>query len=129
VRKQYHFWPSDGGFDAWDVDRLVALTEGLPVEDVPVAELPEVDSVYWFNGTERPTVRRVVQHFQLMRDVDPGYPIILGPGNRVMDGMHRVARALVEGRDRVKAVRLPTLPPPDFTNCEPEDLPNGDPAD
>jgi len=28
VRKQYHFWPAGdgGGFDAWDVDRLIKLS-------------------------------------------------------------------------------------------------------
>jgi hypothetical protein len=33
--KQYHFWPAEQGFDAWDVDRLVELSRGLPVERVP----------------------------------------------------------------------------------------------
>ena len=27
--KQYHFWPGEGGMDAWDVDRLVRLGAGL----------------------------------------------------------------------------------------------------
>jgi hypothetical protein len=29
MRKQYHFRRGDAGLDAWDVDRLVALSAGL----------------------------------------------------------------------------------------------------
>jgi hypothetical protein len=38
VRKQYHFWPAGdgGGFDAWDVDRLIELSrEVAAVADAP----------------------------------------------------------------------------------------------
>jgi len=125
MRKQYHFWPGQqpGRLDAWDVDRLIERTRGLAVEDVAVADIGEVDSVYWFDETERPTVRRVVDHFRLTREVDPSHPIILGPDGRVMDGMHRIARALLDGRPTVPAVRLPTLPEPDYRNCRPDELP------
>ena len=121
VRKQYHFWPGPQGLDAWDVDRLIALTAGLPAEEVALRELPEIDSVYWFD--QPPTVRNVVDHVRLIQEVDPAYPIILGPGNRVMDGMHRVARAMLEGKTTIRAVRLHELPDPDYRNCRPEDLP------
>jgi hypothetical protein len=123
MRKQYHFWPGEHGMDAWDVDRIVELTRSLPVEDVDLAELFEIDRVYWFADWQRPTVRKVVEHFRLVQEVDPSHPIILGPGGRVMDGMHRVARALLEGRATITARRLPVLPDPDYRNCHPEDLP------
>lgn len=123
MRKQYHFWPGAGGLDAWDVDRLIELTAELAAEEVRLEDLHEIDSVYWFDQAEHPTVRKVVEHFRLVLDVDPSYPIILGPGNRVMDGMHRVARALLEGRTTISAVRLPVLPEPDYRACRPEELP------
>lgn len=122
MRKQYYFWPGAVGLDAWDVDRLVRLAEGLPVELVRLAEIGEIDTAYWFDAAV-PTVRSIVEHFLLMQEVDTSYPIILGPDGRVMDGMHRVARALVEQRAEIRAHRLPVLPPPDFTNCRPQDLP------
>jgi hypothetical protein len=123
VRKQYHFWPGEQGNDAWDVDRLVALSRDLPVEEVALADLSEIDSNYWFGDWDAPTVRRVVDHFRLMQEVDTSHPIILGPDGRVMDGMHRVARALLEGRSTITAVRLPTLPEPDYRNCRADELP------
>ena len=123
MRKQYHFWPGEHGLDAWDVDRLVSLTEGLPVAEVPLTDIYELDSNYWFKHGEQPTVRHIVEHLRLAQDVDMSYPIILGPDGRVMDGMHRVARALLEDRLNILAVRLPTIPDPDFIGCRPEDLP------
>ncbi len=123
MRKQYHFWPGNRGLDAWDVDRLIELSAALRVEEVALEDIPEIDSVYWFDESEVPTVRKVVEHFRLVREVDPSYPIILGPDNRVMDGMHRVARALLEGRNTIKAVRFGEAPEPDYRGCLPDELP------
>jgi hypothetical protein len=124
VRKQYHFWPGEHGFDAWDVDRLVELSRGLPIKDVELASIDEVDSVYWFDDqSQRPTVRRVVEHARLIEDVDLSYPIILGVDGRVMDGMHRIAKALLVGRETISAVQFETHLEPDYRNCRPEDLP------
>jgi hypothetical protein len=123
VRKQYHFWPGSEGLDAWDVDRLIGLTRGFPVERVRVQDIAEVDSVYWFDESHPPTVRSVVEHCRLIREVDPSYPIILGPDGRVMDGMHRIAWALLDGCDSLDAVRFGKLPDPDFVNCRPNELP------
>jgi hypothetical protein len=124
MRKQYHFWPAERGFDAWDVDRLIALSQGLPTERVAVDAIGEVDTVYWFDGgDELPTVRKVVEHARLIGEVDVSFPIILGPDGRVMDGMHRIARALLEGRPDIDAVRLRMLPEPDYRGCWPHELP------
>ena len=124
MRKQYHFWPGEPGVDAWDVDRLIELSSALPVRDVALDSIDEIDSVYWFDDQiDRPTVRRVVDHLRLIEDVDFSHPIILGVDGRVMDGMHRIAKALLEGRSTISAVRFATHPDPDYRNCRPEDLP------
>src|SRR4051795_6465061 len=124
VRKQYHFWPAERGFDAWDVDRLIALSRNLPVERVALDAIREIDSVYWFHGREEPpTVRKVVEHARLIGEVDTSYPIILGHDGRVMDGMHRIARALLERRSEIDAVRFTSPLDPDHRNCFPHELP------
>jgi hypothetical protein len=124
MRKQYHLWPAEAGFDAWDVSRLIALSRGLPVHAVPVDSVREVDTVYWFDdSTGAPTVRAVVEHARLMLDADPSFPVILGPDGRVMDGMHRIARAMLEGKSEIRAVRFLALPEPDYRHCQPADLP------
>jgi hypothetical protein len=123
MRKQYHFWPGESGVDAWDVDRLVELSRGLPVEQVELSEIWEVDTVYWFDAREQPTVRQVVEHMRLTQEVDLSFPIILGPDGRVMDGMHRVARAVLDGYSTISAVGLAEHPEPDYWDVRPEDLP------
>jgi hypothetical protein len=123
VRKQYHFRPGVSGLDAWDVDRLLAIVENEPVEDLPLEQIAELDSAYWFDHGCPPTVRNVVEHCRLMHAADLRYPIVVDPDGRVMDGMHRVARALLEGQPSGRAKRLPRLPAPDFRDCHPDDLP------
>ncbi len=125
MRKQYHLWrPETGdGVDAWDVDRLIDLSAHLPVHDVAIDSIDDVDSVYWFDQEgNRPTVRAIVEHVRLVNEVDTSYPIILSPDGRVMDGMHRIARAILEGRRTIRAVRLTELPAPDHRNCNPSEL-------
>ena len=124
MRKQYSFWPGEEGLDAWDVDRLIELCRNLPVEEVALASIDEIDTNYWFTDEFwPPTVRRIVEHVQLVQEVDASYPIILGPGDRVMDGMHRIARAMLDGQSTIYAIRLAVLPPPDYRNCQPKQLP------
>lgn len=124
MRKQYHLWPGEKGLDAWDVDKLIGLSAKLPVREVSLDTLRDVDTDYWFHGSmEVATVRKVVEHMRLVQEVDPSYPIILGVDGRVMDGMHRIARALFEGRSTIAAVRFEVQPDPDYRNCRPRDLP------
>ena len=124
MRKQYHFWPGERGLDAWDVDRLIRLSADLTVEDVPLDSIRELDTPYWSLPGDGPsTVNDVITHMRLVQDVDPSYPVILGGDGRVMDGMHRIARAVLEDRTTIAAVRFVELPEPDFRDCRPEDLP------
>lgn len=124
VRKQYHFWPGDGGLDAWDVDRLIELIPSLSVKKVDVSSIGEVDTVYWFSDeTDPQTVRSVVDHARLIEEVDLSYPIILGHDGRVIDGMHRIARELLKERETIDAVQFDEPLPPDYRNGHPDDLP------
>jgi hypothetical protein len=124
MRKQYHFWPGDHGLDAWDVDRLIVLSRDFRTKRVPIESIWELDSNYWFDDSgQRPTVRRVVEHLRLMDEVDLSHPVILGPDGRVMDGMHRIARAVLEGHETILAVQFETLPEPDYRDCRADELP------
>jgi hypothetical protein len=123
VRKQYHFWHGEDGLDAWDVDRLIELSKSLPVKQVSLESIAEIDSAYWFiDSRDRPTVRNVVDHARLIGEADLSYPIILSFDGRVMDGMHRVAKALLEGRATIAAVQFDSQVEPDYPNCRAEDL-------
>ena len=123
MRKQYYFLPSDRGYHAWDVDRLIELARDFPVISVKLSDISELDENFWYQGeNDLPTVRSMVEHFRLVQDTGLEYPIILSAKGRVMDGMHRVAKALMLGHDKISARRFDTDPPPDFTDVYPDGL-------
>ena len=70
MRKQYHFWPSARGLLAWDIHRLIELSQDLPQRRIAVSQISEIDEVYWFDGDhERPTCRKVLLHMKLIQEV------------------------------------------------------------
>jgi len=109
---------------AWDVDRLIELSKDFPRITVAVSSVREIDEVYWFDDAkERPTCRKVLEHMTLINEVDLSHPIILGADGRVMDGMHRVAKAFLEGIEEIEAVQFENDPEPDYLGFRAEDLP------
>jgi hypothetical protein len=62
-------------------------------------------------------------HVRLIEEADLSYPIILSASGAVMDGMHRVAKAMREGRSRIEAVQFDEDPEPDHVGLGPHDLP------
>lgn len=122
MRKQYYFRPSPRGLLAWDVDRLVHLTAHFPVRAVPLAAIREIDGPV-FGEDEPPTWRAFVAHAQLMEAAELRYPVILAADGAVMDGMHRVARALRDGHPSIDAVQFSEDPPPDYVGRQPDELP------
>ena len=124
MRKQYHFRRSkQGGLLAWDVARLIELSRGLPSFELALCEVRELDEPYWFSdGESSPTCRAVVEHMMLVESAELSFPILLSADGRVMDGMHRVAKALLAGLSAVRAVRFEKDPEPDHVNCRPSQL-------
>ena len=93
---------------------LVRVAHTLPVVDVALHELGQIDTNYWFEAGQ-PTVRNVVQHVRhAIHEGDSACPVILGPDNRVIDGMYRIARMLLDDPTHIRAVRLEPLPPPTY---------------
>jgi hypothetical protein len=124
MRKQYHLRPSPAGLLAWDVHRLIALTAHLPHKSIPVSAIAELDEPFWFAGeTDRPTCRAVADHARLIAETDLRHPIILAADGRVMDGMHRAAKAYLEGRSTIIGVQLESDPEPDYVRVDPSALP------
>ena len=124
MRKQYHFRPGERGLVAWDVDRLVSLSSGFPRIEVPLREIRELDEPFWFgDGSKAATCRAIVEHARLIDAADLSFPIILSADGRVMDGMHRVAKALLLGHETIAAVQFAHDLEPDYVDVRPEDLP------
>jgi len=109
---------------AWDVDRLVERSTGFTPIEVPLSEIRELDETFWFDHEDQsPTCRQVALHARLIGETDLSHPIILSQDGGVMDGMHRVCKALIKGRESIRAVRFETDPEPDYVDVSPDELP------
>ena len=124
LRKQYSFAHSERGLLAWDVHRLIVLSRTLPIVEVDLDEIFEYDEVYWYSdGDVRPTVRDFVEHMKLIESATFEHPILLGASGRVLDGMHRVAKARLEGRSKIAAKKFVVDPEPDYVGKRADELP------
>ncbi|MGA6134855.1 hypothetical protein ACPER7_00945 [Acinetobacter dispersus] len=121
MRRQYHFRQIGEDTYIWDVHRLVALTNNFVAKKVVLADIQELNEAYWFPD-QYPTTQQIIEHFQLVQDADLSYPIILCAEGRVMDGMHRVAKASLLKQTEILAVQFEQTPEPDFINVDEDDL-------
>ena len=121
MRKQYHFRKVGEDTCIWDVDRLILQSSNLTVIQINLDEIKELDEPYWFPN-HHPTTQELIDHFQLVQEADLSYPIILCSEGRIMDGMHRVAKAKLQNLPSIHAVRFGATPEPDFINVDENDL-------
>ena len=121
MRKQYHFRQVGEDIYIWDVHSLVALSEKLNVKEILITDIQELNEAYWFPDTH-PTTQKMIEHMQLVNAADLSYPIILCAEGRVMDGMHRIAKAILGHQTHILAVQFEHTPKPDFINVDEGDL-------
>ena len=123
IRPQYHFRRVGGRVHIWDVARLLRLAERAPVTDVALSAIPEIDAPYWFDTPPGvPTCRAVMAHAAQAEAADLAFPILRCTQGRMIDGMHRVMKALHLGHASIIARHI-DLPPPDHVDVAAEDLP------
>lgn len=90
----------------WSVSRLFELSKNFEVMEVPLNHL----SIFYIY--ERLTLREMVMHMQAVNDADLSMPIILDENGDIMDGRHRIMKALLIGVKTIKAVRFEENPTP-----------------
>ncbi|PKK88448.1 MAG: chromosome partitioning protein ParB [Candidatus Wallbacteria bacterium HGW-Wallbacteria-1] len=98
----------------WDVERIWKLAEDLEPFEIHIEEIRGLDSVTWFYNGDEPTVRSVSRHAGRILNADTSLPPILTEDFRVFDGMHRIARHLMEGTSRILVKKFSTNPEPDL---------------
>ena len=131
IRPQYHIRPSPQGPLAWDVRKLIAYAQALQLQPrlVPLSAIAELDQRYRFSEPgDEPTPRAIAQHMRLVEAADTAYPILLDAEGRLMDGMHRIVKAVLAGHSHIAAQRLPHTSAPDYINVDVDSLPYGDEA-
>ena len=84
------------------------LAKDLPVFEIPLIGL-DLDITPWgkFN------ILTFCYHVKRMNKSDFEFPVVLTPAGFICDGWHRVARAVLEGKETIKAVRLLKMPEPE----------------
>ena len=97
----------------WYTKRLWQTAANLEPFDLPVSAVQELDADCWFGEAHAPTLRAVADHCRRIQSTHMEFPIILAADGSLMDGGHRVCRALLDGRPSLRAVRFSRTPPPD----------------
>ena len=95
------------GRHSWSVARLLELSRVLPVLTIPLDHL----SVY--QTYEKLTLREMVMHMKAVKSADLSRPIILDEDGELLDGRHRLMKAMLRGDKTIKVVRFDENPPPD----------------
>lgn len=117
-----HSCPVPGGRAFWWSESLWAASAGLAVVELPIAEISEFDEDCWFDG-QAPTCREVAEHARRINEADLSHPVILASDGHLMDGGHRIAKAWLDGRQVVDAVRFVLDPEPDWVELDPDTAP------
>ena len=90
----------------WAVARLIELSRNLPVMEIPLKHL----NIY--HRWDGMNLRDFIMHMRAVQSADLSFPIILDEDGEIMDGRHRLMRAILEGCETIKAVRFQENPAP-----------------
>lgn len=124
LRQQYHFRKVGKDIFIWDVNELLNISKDLPITYIPIEQLTELNEAYWsMPGNQTLTCKEIADHSKIIFNCDLSFPILLCPEKRIVDGMHRVCKAYLEGHSTIKAQQLLILPQPKYKNIDPKDLP------
>lgn len=94
---------------------------------VRVGDISELNEDWWYsNQANIPTPKALADHMVLVQQADLAYPILLCADGRLMDGMHRLVKALLEKRTHVEAIRFSVTPESDYINVSADELPYPD---
>jgi len=98
----------------WDIDRLREAAQDLAARPIPLAQFDRLlDSDPWFDG-EGATIRQVAEHARRIAAADPAKPVLLAADGQLIDGLYQIARAYLDGRTTIDAIRFDNDPAPDF---------------
>lgn len=110
---QKHSTTRDGNRLVWYTERLWSHARTLNPFDIRLSSIRELDQNCWFGMGREATLREVASHCQRINAANLEWPIILNADGSLMDGGHRVCKALLEGRSTIRAVQFAVMPDPD----------------
>lgn len=126
MRQQYHFREIDGKTLIWNVNKLVEWSKNLPIVEVALTDIKEIDEAFWFKKGDIVTARNFIDHMKLVEAASLDYPIMLCSEGKLIDGMHRVVKAALLGHTHIKAIRFTEPLDPDYIDRDLDSLPYED---
>lgn len=99
------YWSGNQG---WNVTTLHEEARKLPIQTMPVSAI-DTSIKMWKCATHTDIIRHVIATM----NADLSYPIILSEDGEIMDGWHRVTKAIATGVPTIKFVRFKENPAPD----------------
>ena len=99
------------GKKVWIMAKPIDMAKDLEVFDLPLAHI-DIDVAPW--GDKKP-IENFAYHMKRVQHSDLKHPVIMSQSGFIMNGWHRVVKAMLEGRESVKAVRFERNPPQCFT--------------
>ncbi len=83
--------------------------------DIEVKELSISDMYISYKSPCNDSLRSFLEHVKLVRDADLSYPILLNEDGYIIDGRHRLSKAILTGRKTIKSKRFEKDPVACFT--------------
>lgn len=98
------------GENVWAAETLYlfAKAKEYPVQDLPLWAIDLSDEPF-----DARDLNSFIFQCRRVQDCSLEYPIILDNYGQIADGYHRLCKAILEGRETIKAIRLEEMPAPD----------------
>lgn len=103
----------------WRVTTLWRFSNNKTSELIEINQLSRyLEEDRWFGNHTKPTLENLLLHFDRILKSDLSYPLILSPNEDILDGIHRVAKAMLFKEKKLKIIKLNELPPSDYASIE-----------
>jgi hypothetical protein len=103
---------TDNKSRVYTVSRLIEHARELPVFEIPVAAIYIGANVFDDRISD---AKSLAEHVKRVNETNLDHPVLMDPSGFIMDGWHRVVKALVEGKETIKAKRFTELPLHEYT--------------
>lgn len=103
---------SDDNGNCWYIVNLIEKSKDLPVLEIPLSYL-FID--YYMKCLD---IREFVSRMKNVMEADLDFPILLDYNGCLFDGRHRIAKALFQGKETIKAKRFEEYIKPDYNTKE-----------
>ena len=90
-----------------------ALYDFAKAKEYPVLDMPLWNIDLTTEPFECSQLHSFIFQMKRVNECSLGYPIILDEVGQIADGYHRLCKAILEGRETIKAIRLLEMPAPD----------------